>query len=53
MYERVAIPSPWMGMVPPLCASMMNLGMAFSGYWCGPYTLLPRVMMYGRLYDLP
>jgi hypothetical protein len=27
----------------------MNLGMIFSGNWCGPYTLLDRVMMMGRL----
>jgi hypothetical protein len=30
----------------------MNLGMSFSGYWWGPYTLLPRVMISGRLNDL-
>jgi hypothetical protein len=29
-----------------------NFGMSFSGYWCGPYTLLPRVMISGRLNDL-
>ena len=32
---------------------MMNLGIAFSGYWCGPYTLFPLVITYGRLYDRP
>jgi hypothetical protein len=32
---------------------MINFGIAFSGYWCGPYTLFPRVMRYGRLYDRP
>ncbi len=31
---------------------LMNLGMIFSGYWWGPYTLLPRVMITGRLKDL-
>lgn len=30
----------------------MNLGISFSGYWCGPYTLFPRVMITGRLKDL-
>jgi hypothetical protein len=30
----------------------MNFGISFSGYWCGPYTLLPRVMMRGRLKEL-
>ena len=29
-----------------------TFGMSFSGNWCGPYTLLPRVMMQGRLYDV-
>ena len=29
----------------------MNFGITFSGYWCGPYTLLPRVMITGSLND--
>lgn len=31
---------------------LMNLGINFSGYWCGPYTLFPRVITTGRLNDL-
>ena len=26
----------------------MNLGMTFSGYWCGPYALLARVTITGN-----
>jgi hypothetical protein len=28
------------------------LGIIFSGNWWGPYTLLPRVMMMGILYEV-
>ena len=30
-----------------------EIGDGLPGYWWGPYTLLPRVMMYGRLYERP
>jgi hypothetical protein len=31
---------------------LMNFGMSFSGYWCEPNTLLPRVMMHGILNEV-
>lgn len=46
------VPVPWMVRFLPLISWLMNLGMSFSGYWWGPYTLFPLVMMTGRLNDL-
>ena len=46
---------PWLGgvgsatYVSPLSSRRTNLGMTFSGYWWGPKTLFPRVMITGRL----
>ena len=45
-------PPPCTGSSSPRLASSVNLGTSFSGNWCGPYTLLPRVMMQGSLYDV-
>ena len=45
-------PLPWMGSFAPRLASRVNLGISFSGYWCGPYTLFPRVMMHGSRYEV-
>mmetsp|Transcript_2872 Transcript_2872/g.9069 ORF Transcript_2872/g.9069 Transcript_2872/m.9069 type:complete len:274 (+) Transcript_2872:545-1366(+) len=42
-------PSPWMQTGSPLTSRLTNLGITFSGYWCGPKTLLPRVTMIGIL----
>ena len=53
MYDLVAIPSPCKGICKPLFANMINFGIAFSGNWCGPYTLFPLVMTYGKSYERP
>ena len=38
----------WVKMQTRRAASSTILGMSFSGYWCGPYTLLQRVTTAGR-----
>lgn len=49
---RAAVPVPWIVSFFPRMSWLMNLGINFSGYWCGPNTLFPRVMTTGRLNDL-
>ena len=36
----------------PLSRRRTNFGMTFSGYWCGPNTLLPRVTITGSLKEV-
>lgn len=40
---------PCIGSSRPKLASRVNFGTSFSGNWCGPYTLLPRVTIIGML----
>ena len=44
------MPSPYSGSGRPSSAFVTNSGMSFSGYWFGPYVLLPRVTQTGRPY---